>query len=373
MKRRNLNVSSKKFVYYAPLVELKKDAMFRPYIEIPLEMANQGYQSYLICGKLGFSPPNEINVVETGIISEKKLDVFRVYRYTKKFLRKNRPDIFIFFHMNVIIIPLIVYSKIHNINVKFLVKLDSDGSDFEIKSHFVNFLKRIYIVFISHLLCGIIVENSCGMDLLKSIRLINSDKLLLLPNSFSERKYGIKKYSDSKRDNYILFVGRIHPEKNISLLIKAFIHVTLPYSTWQLHLVGPIDDEDYFNELTNEYTESISNGKVLFIGPLYDSALNSEYSHAAIFCLPSINESYGIVRIEAIANGIPVITSEAGCGKELEEYGSLVFYHDDCVKLESYIKLLIESESTRIDISNKQNENLITYVSIIQKLLNFIK
>ncbi len=369
----NINVNKKKFVYYAPLVKLKKDAMFRPYIEIPLEMKNQGYESYLICGKLCFSPPTEINVVETGIISERRLDILQVHKLTEKFLINNKPDIFIFFHMNLIIIPLILYSKIHHLHTKFLVKLDSDGTDFEKKFHIISLVKRIYIAFISYLLSGIIIENSCGMDILKSINLINSKKLLLLPNSFSNREYSIKKYSDFKRQNYILFVGRIHPEKNISLMIDAFLNATKSQKMWQIHLVGPIDDDSYFNKLTNDYKDSIFRGRVVFLGGLYGNSLKQEYQHASIFCLPSINESFGIARLEAMANGVPVITSEAGCGKELENYGSLVFYHNDYTKLESYINILIDSESTRIEIANKQSQNLITYVSIVKKLLNFGK
>lgn len=371
MARSNLNVNTKKFVYYAPLVKLKKDAMFRPYIEIPLEMKNQGYESYLICGKLCFSPPNEINVVETGMVSERRFDILRVYKFTELFLRKNKPDIFIFFHMNLIILPIIIYSKMHRLNTKFLVKLDSDGSDFENKYHIIPFLKRLYVILISYFLKGIIIENSCGLDKLKAIKLININKLFLLPNAFSQRAYSIKKYQDSKRESYVLFVGRIHPEKNVSLLIDAFLNATESLKMWQIHLVGSVDDEDYFNKLTNEYEESISSGRVLFKGPLYDDALKSEYYHAAIFCLPSINESYGLVRMEAIANGVPVITSEAGCGKDFEKYGSLVFYHSDYIRLEHYIRILIDSESKRIEISNKQSEHIVTYPYIIQKLLNF--
>ncbi len=80
-----ISLQKKKFVYYAPLVNLKQDAAFRPYIEIPMEMKNHGFESYLICGKLNLKPPDGINIIETGIVSEKRFDIFRVYRFTKNF------------------------------------------------------------------------------------------------------------------------------------------------------------------------------------------------------------------------------------------------------------------------------------------------
>ena len=371
MPTNNLN-SKKKFVYYAPLVNLKQDAAFRPYIEIPIEMKNHGFESYLICGKLNFKPPDGINIIETGIVSEKRFDIFRVYRFTKNFLHNYKPDIFIYFHLNLIIIPFILFSRIYHLKTKYLVKLDSDGSDFKKTNNINNILKRLYIVFLSYYVSGIIIENTCGLQILRDIKFINKSKLLLLPNSFSSRQYKIKKYQDELRKNYILFVGRIHPEKNLSLLIDAFVGATKSYKEWQLHLVGPIDDENYFKKLTNDYKCYILNNKILFCGPLFGKQLLLEYLHASIFCLPSINESFGIARLEAMANGIPVITSEAGCGMEFKNFGSLIFYHDDRVKLEDYIKALICSELKRIEISEKQSKNLITYSIIIQKLLDFL-
>ncbi len=57
----------------------------------------------------------------------------------------------------------------------------------------------------------------------------------------------------------------------------------------------------------------------------------------------------------------------------IQKFWQSDFYHDDRVKLEYYIKALICSELKRIEISEKQSKNLITYSIIIQKLLDFLE
>ena len=73
--------------------------------------------------------------------------------------------------------------------------------------------------------------------------------------------------------------------------------------------------------------------------------------------------------MEAIAAGLPLITSDAGCGIDFEHYGSLVFESGNIAQLRKGLKKLMESETTRKEISRKQQESIISYNQIIKKLL----
>ncbi len=103
---------------------------------------------------------------------------------------------------------------------------------------------------------------------------------------------------------YILFVGRLVPEKAPDVLIEAFkkIDAGVP-----LVLVGPSSfTDDYVRELQGIVG---TRNDVIFAGPRYGEELAELYSNAALFVLPSLLEGLPLTLLEAVSYGIPVIAS----------------------------------------------------------------
>ena len=142
---------------------------------------------------------------------------------------------------------------------------------------------------------------------------ISRKKVCIVPDGVDERfffanekefrkKFGIK-------EEFVLFVGRIEPRKNIVRLIKALDGTGIP-----LVIIGPADPEkEYFNEC-----KKIAGTKVRFLGeiPHNSSLLASAYSAAKVFALPSWDETPGMTALEAGAAGCSVVITERGCTKE---------------------------------------------------------
>ncbi len=158
----------------------------------------------------------------------------------------------------------------------------------------------------------------------------------------------IKKYKmSSKKENFVLYVGRILPHKGIDRLIKA-----VPRST-KLVVAGRVFDTPYLNHL-----KSLSkNKKVLFIENPDDIKLTSLYRKASCFVLPSTHKDYlgnyrkkpellGLVVIEAMASGTPVIVSSAGSLPELVEnnVNGYVFKDGDINDLSKKIIKVVNSK-----------------------------
>ena len=73
--------------------------------------------------------------------------------------------------------------------------------------------------------------------------------------------------------------------------------------------------------------------------------------------------------MESISAGLQLIISDVGYGIDYEHYGFLVFESGNIAQLRKGLKKLMESETTRKEISRKQQESIISYNQIIKKML----
>jgi len=371
MEVNDLRNKKKKFVFCSPVSPISKIHKYRPYFEFTNSMRELGFESFLIIGKLNFDYSGPIKVLETGIYSNRHLDVPKTLPFILKFIKKEKPDIFLFFHMN-LIIPLVVIASVlflREHKTKFIIKMDWDGSTFEEVGRLM-FLRNILLVVESFFVDKLIIENECGLRAIYSIPLLPKKKVLMIPNTYSENLIQRASYLDKRRSKTILTVSRISPEKGIDVLISAFASLSSELPDWSLKIIGPVDDQQYFNNLDMAIKNSGLTERVKFMGPMYDEALKNEYYDASIFCLPSNTESFGIARIEAIAAGLPLVTSEAGCGKTFEEMGSLVFKIGDVEGLRNCLRNLISNSELRVKVANMQQSHLLSYKQIVELFLS---
>ncbi len=131
------------------------------------------------------------------------------------------------------------------------------------------------------------------------------------PNLF-RKKYNIY-------DDFILFVGRLEPRKNLIRLIKAVSGLNV-----KLVIVGPV----YRNEVYYQKCKSISNKNIIFLGPIPHNSplLRSAYSAAKVFVLPSIFETPGLSALEAGLSGANVVITKYG--STTEYFGKYGWYVD---------------------------------------------
>lgn len=112
----------------------------------------------------------------------------------------------------------------------------------------------------------------------------------------------IRKFLDGKVN--ILFVGRIDKRKGLPYLIKAFDLIKKKYENTRLIVVG----SGYYKGKCQRIVRRKKIDDVIFVGYISDKDLPKYYATADIFCSPATyGESFGIVLIEAMASGKPVI------------------------------------------------------------------
>ena len=104
---------------------------------------------------------------------------------------------------------------------------------------------------------------------------------------------------------YLLFLGRLVPEKRPELLIEAFRK--LQQTDWKLVLAGGNSDtDDYIAELVKT---AANDPNIIFAGELKDSRLSETVRGAGLFVLPSDLEGLPLAMLEAMREGIPVLAS----------------------------------------------------------------
>jgi glycosyltransferase involved in cell wall biosynthesis len=119
--------------------------------------------------------------------------------------------------------------------------------------------------------------------------------------------------STSKRENLVLTVGAIQRRKNIARLVKAF--ESLP-DTWRLALAGAPDGFGAAEEL-RAVDGSPARARIDVLGYVFSSQLESLYNRAGIFAFPSLDEGFGMPILDAMAHGVPVLTSNCSAMPEV--------------------------------------------------------
>jgi glycosyltransferase involved in cell wall biosynthesis len=115
-----------------------------------------------------------------------------------------------------------------------------------------------------------------------------------------------------------LFLSRIHPVKGLLSLVEAW-KATRPRH-WRVTVAGP--DEGGHQRAVKEAVSAASLERVFeFIGPVSDDAKTNLFNRADVLILPTMSESFGIVVAEALAHGLPVITTTRAPWAGLVEHG----------------------------------------------------
>jgi glycosyltransferase involved in cell wall biosynthesis len=139
-------------------------------------------------------------------------------------------------------------------------------------------------------------------------------QVISIPNPYSAADFFFDA-SIKKDPGSILYVGRLHPEKGVHLLIQAFRKIQEIYPSACLSIVGPHKTEEGGGGATYlEHLRSLAQGwRIHFTPPVYEAkALAAIYRQHQIFCYPSLadqGEAMGIAPLEAMACGcIPIVS-----------------------------------------------------------------
>ncbi len=127
-------------------------------------------------------------------------------------------------------------------------------------------------------------------------------------------------------DEYLLYVGRLAPEKNVDNLIRSWADYRRQGGVRSLLLVGDGESAASLRQLAEQ---SGFAHDIVFAGHKGSRELWSYYAFASAFVLPSTREPWGLVVNEAMAAGLPIfVSSHCGCAENLVEGGQNGYIFD---------------------------------------------
>lgn len=288
--------------------------------EISERLAGKGNQvevfaSNIGCKKDRLSSTNNLNIhyLKSWEIAHTTITLSLFFK-----LLKISRDSIIHVHVAQAIIPEIVFLVSRIKRIPYIAHIHADVEPSGKMGFLLPFYKKVFLQRILNSALKIIVPTEDYIDLISKKYAISKGKIYEVP--FGVNLKDFKSISNKMHSPIrLLFVGRFADQKNIPLLIESF-KLIIDRNHWniELNLVG---DGEEKNKIIALIKEKKLENKVIMHGALRGKKLYETYSNSDIFILTSKYESFGIVLIEAMATGLPIIASNILSVKNIIENG----------------------------------------------------
>jgi 1,4-alpha-glucan branching enzyme len=214
----------------------------------------------------------------------------------------------------------------------------------------------------------IIVCSSFMKREVESVFNVPAEKITVLPNGVDKRLLQVPSHENSPLNSLhadgaepmVLFIGRLVPEKGVHVLLQAApaILQEFPHAKFVVVGKGPMMDQ-----LVATAQQLGIADRVAFLGFVADEERNRLLGAADVAVFPSLYEPFGIVALEAMAAGTPVVASYTGGLVDVvqHEHNGLTVYPNDAQSLATQIKRILGDPDFATQLSHTAEMELVRF------------
>jgi len=219
-------------------------------------------------------------------------------------------------------------------------------------------LQETFNSYRTNVACRMIFRKSCEQYLTVSrntatlAKQLGAKRVVILPNAANVDKFNFN--LQDRENKLILFVGRFERRKGIHVLLNSldFLETTI-----NLLIIGPHSNDEYSKEILSQIDRENKKGehRIIYAGSVSIDNLVNCLQKSSIFICPSLSESFGIVNVEAMSCGTPVIASDIEGIRDIIESGEsgILVPPNDPIKLAEAIQFLLDNEYIRIKLGSE--------------------
>ena len=174
---------------------------------------------------------------------------------------------------------------------------------------------------------------------------VERSRLRVIPHGV---RFPAERQTSGPRERIVLHVGAIQKRKNISRLVTAFEKLE---PEWRLVLAGSMGYGA--GEILSDIERSPCRDRIRILGYISDEALAGWYGRASIFAFPSLDEGFGMPVLEAMALGVPVLTSNSSALPEVSGDAALLIDPTNLDAISSGLRELATNEELRKKLSDR--------------------
>jgi glycosyltransferase involved in cell wall biosynthesis len=192
-----------------------------------------------------------------------------------------------------------------------------------------------------------------GNNLKEKMKLYTNKEIIVVPNILPEIfSYSVSDEKDSAVFRYISIVGTLTKEKRIDLVVETFAKLVYYKKNIELYICG----EGRLMEKLKERVRDLKlENSIKFLGVIDNYRLPNLLKKCDCFVLPSVVETFGVVYIEAIGCGLPVIAAHSGGADEIvNEKNGIIIENDNIEDLLNAMSYMYDNRDkyNSVEISN---------------------
>lgn len=307
------------------------------------KMQERGYEVEIICinDQIVFYPINEgIKITHVEVESGTK-SLPRKLWWFRKYIQKTQPDLVIAFMVSIYTVTLL---SLIGVDIPVISSVRNDPAYSNLRKKIT---RKILLPRSAHV---VVQTQQIKRYFSKNIQ----KKTTVIYNPVNEKVFELQPV---EKENRIISVGRLYPQKDQKMMIEAFTRVSERFPDWKLMIFGEGPERKALESLIERL-----NIKDRVLLPGRSENIIDELNKSKIFCLSSVYEGMSNALVEAICTGLPIVTTKVSGTEELirdGENGLIVNIGDTEAMTDALAKILSDEKLQKQFAEKNRNQAVI--------------